>query len=1434
MMKKLLSMLLVVAMLLSVLPMGVFAEDTGAADDASDVTDAADAEEEEVLISISADGRTATAEASGDGLVLTAIYDRGGKRMIAYAKGSTVTLPDDVASDGECLARAFLLEEDTLIPVCKYAQVSMGELKKVDGGDDNTEPTEPDETEPGNHITAEMKNGALWVGGSGTLDSTVTWPMTIDLVAVNEIVIDPSATFESVEAGAFDSFANLTTLDIGGVKKIGEGAFLANTKLTKVTIQSGKLKSIGANAFALESLAGSAVSFEGTEAQWKEIGAPTGAFLDTTVIRFNDGETKGTIPSGTNSYETEEPAEDPIEETTVPAEVEDATDETTQDDMTLEEAAQAGFMVLPEGAEVTEEAALEEMKAFSGKTTGKNADRTTTFTGLMPGQPYQIVVTKLTGAPVEDPAALSQMVDEANLIYTSQKVAGTEGSLSFTYEVTTHEDVLVQLYGLANKRSIHLYAADGSDLDETMGENGTVANLTLKLNTDGVYQLRAEVTPKQWAGSLKWDVSPKGILDVDDNGNLTPITHGTAYVKATVKHGTYEFSATCRVLVMNEEAQELTDVVLISTNAALELYKTSGVQLRIHPQVGDKATTQSANEANAIATYDAENGEALGHLIQSAEFGSKDKNGDIVPNDTMNELFDLEVMDDWTLRLIPTDYAVENPGKVKSSYKSKIVLYTADQELVTAETLNLSVKKTLPKLTASQLVINGFYDDKPYTPTITGATITGIYMDYDHENSWPAWLDIDEGGSGQLYVNPDVTTKTANAKVYLSVETKEWAIPASVQLPVKLVYQTPAIKLSPSGITISQYESSGVDVKLVSQDKTLDLKALGVTGASVSNSRLEYEYDADNYKLTIYPSDAAYVSSFKTNVYVSIEGSSKKVSLPLSVNIKAPEMKLSKTNVTLNTLYGDNADLDINMTPADAAVPELDPDEAYGINGIKVTRLIGKNYRDVTENGELDVVFDRDNEMVSIATTVNTVPGATYRVTLKPMGMKAVTVSVKALSNKTKPTVKLKATGSLDLTYYKKGIKLTETFKNMTGDVDIEYKVRKNNGKEEDFFNYFQDEKNSNGEYVLLENAAVTAGDRLTIIVYAKVDGEDACSANINLTVKRTVVNVRLGKSTLTLNKDAAQTLKVSYTISPSGDGVRLADDLIFTYSVQNAVNVEVDKDNQVLLISAGDAAVYGKTYKLTVKAASNGRTSSMNVQISNKTNSKVRVSASTSGTIDPTRDSTKVYVKYSASNFNFVDAVDKNGDPVYPDVTVWASANGRTDWEDVSDLFEIRPSTSRTSTYSILKLPESVLDADLKYQVRVTLKEEDAENLTVTPASAVLKVKAGSCSVKADRTVTVYKSDLKAGHKFQLTSSDKKLNSVENVTIADKTLATMYNIESLGDGWFELRPSGANTQKIKSTSIKLNVFVRGMEIRYNTKGEAIPNGTVTLKLTVK
>lgn len=75
------------------------------------------------------------------------------------------------------------------------------------------------------------------------------------------------------------------------------------------------------------------------------------------------------------------------------------------------------------------------------------------------------------------------------------------------------------------------------------------------------------------------------------------------------------------MLVVNEKAQELSDVTLISTNAALELYKTSGFQLRIHPQLGNKASTYAYDADEDDETV--ETVEALGHLIQSAEFGPR-------------------------------------------------------------------------------------------------------------------------------------------------------------------------------------------------------------------------------------------------------------------------------------------------------------------------------------------------------------------------------------------------------------------------------------------------------------------------------------------------------------------------------------------------------------------------------------------------------------------------------------------------------------------------------------------------------------------------------------------------------------------------------------------------------------------------------------------
>ena len=1491
MMKKLLSVLLVMAMLLSVLPMGAFADggkavvfaDGDASVDGGDTGDAGTGDDtpavEAVSVTINADedNRGASASASADGLVLMAIYDRGGSRMIAYRVGTSVSVDEDYISadmeyEGECVARAFLLEPDTLIPMCEYAQVSLGELKN----NTTDETTEPTKTEGSNTVTAELKAGALYVGGFGKLDADIVWPENLDMSGVKKIVIDPNADFDSVDASAFQSFPNLTTLDIGGVKEIEEDAFAANSKLTQVTIRLGKLERIGDGAFAVEALAvnKTTVIFDGTKADWDNLGAPIGAFLSGTHIRLKDASIViGNASEENAEQETEETVvEEPTAETPAAAEEDtqldaeedvqkNTEDETVQEQLTLEDAAKAGYYVAPEGAAMTEDAALEEMAAFTGKTTGKQAKTTSTFTGLMPGQPYQLVVSKATYAPTTDNPSLEEMVREDAIVYTNQATAGTSGSLSFTYEVTTREDILVQLYGLANKRTVTLRAADGSVLEpsDMVDEDGNpIVNLTLKLSeADKDYTLKADVEPVQWQDLVEWSSSKPSVVTVED-GKLTPVNAGTAYIKATVKNGVYAFSATCRVLVIDDASQELTDVALQTTSATTELYRTEGTTIKLFPEIGDKVLTQ-------IATYDAEEDEdtdtgdeALGHLIQEAKFASKDKNGDIVLNDTMNKLFTLEVVDDWTLRLIPTDYAVENPSEVKSKYVSQIVLTVKDdskedtdsREILTAKSLTLNIKKTLPKLTASALTINGFYDEKAYQMDIKGATVTGVYTEEAHAGSWPAWLDLDEGSEGQFYVNNDVTTKSATAKVYLSVETKEWAIPATVQATVKLMYKAPSVKLSSTGVTLSTVKSTGVKLKLISQDRSLSLKGLGVEDVVLRDDEdriLISGYDEETGEFTVWPTDEITLGSFKTSLTVTIKDTHRTISLPLTVTAKKAEMKLSKTSLSMNTRYADTAVLKMSMSLKDAQLLDI-------VGTPEIQRLVGKNY--VTEvdgvsvQNELGAEIDEEKGTLTITTGSATVPSATYRVIIKPYGQKAITVSVKTLAKKTLASMTLKATGTLDLTYPDKGIKLTQTFRNIIFDKDVVYKVRKNNDPEKSFETFFEDKKD-NGCYTLKDGvdeegkALVKAGDKLTITAYAYTgenQAETACSASVNLTVKRTPVNMRLSKATLTMNKAADQTLRVSYSYSPSGSNVKKNDTPDIQYSEEGVVTAVADKDSQTLEITLGEKAKEGKTYKIYVRATPADKAATLNVQVASLRNSTVKITASTSGTIDPIRDTSKVTLRYSASNYNFADAVAKDGDVLEPEIKIYASEDGKTYDEDheVTDLFKIVRDTKRTGQYTITKLPEASLNTTLRYNVLVGLKKAEMGNLTegqVTVAKPTMKVAPGKCSVKTDRTVTIYKGDPTANtYRFKITGTDKNLNNVEKVTVADKTMASIYEIVHLGEGYFELRVynTAGFATKAKSGSLKLNVFVRGMDIRTNSKGEEIPNGTVTLKLTVK
>lgn len=1302
MMKKCLSLLLVLAMLLSVCPMGVFAE----GDNELPIVPPGDTEGAADALNLNAADDGSRASADGDGLVLVAIYDRDGKRMLASEVGegnASVELGEDVIPDeGKGYARAFLLEAETLIPL------AMAEREVTFPAADDDQPEET---------------------------------MGLDAAEPTEETTEP--TEETTE--------------------------------------------------------------------------PT--------------------EEATEAPEETEAAEEPTEEAT----------EAPEEELTTGEAAQEGYYVAPEGAQMEEVPVLEEMAAFSGKTVNKGEQtRTTTFSGLMPGELYFFAVSKTTGSPDD----IADVVAPENLVYADAKEALSDGTLTFeNYQLTTGEAVIVQLYGYSNVRSIRFKDLLESDDDEpVVDEDGnTVRNLTLQVGES--YDLGVLVEPEEWGDSVIWSTTNSKVASLEEDvkgieNTVTAGTPGIAYVKATATHGAYTISATCRVRVVNLETEHITDVELRDTSVTTELYRTEGTLISVFPEFSQrKASTQSA--------FNAGEGNADGHLIKLARFGTDLKQGDknydkeVAAADKMNELFDLEVVDDWTLRLVPTQYAVENPGEVVSKYSSKIALYPQEGEgendegemvpycsrIVTSKVLTVNVKKSTPKLTADSIQINSFYDEKSYKINVKGATVVGI-GEADGK-TLPDWLDLSENE-----LTPAVVDKNAHSgTVYLSVETKEWAIPAEVKVSVSMRYTAPALRLSAKTVTLASFGSKGTTIQLLSQDRSKkleDMYILGVTASGQLDSGDKYDPETGKWELVLTPTGEE-LTNGTVNFEVSFEDASNTLVLPLQIKTVTPKLHLEKTSVTMNTKVGDTAKIKLYMTPSDAELP--DDLEAY------VTDTRNRKQEDLDsfiQLNEPEITYDDENGCAYLTVTTDAAAYESgYRVHITTdeehiLKNDLAVLSVKPLARSTNPSVTLRASGTLDLSYPYKGLTLTRTYRNMVAPEEEGF-ILKINGKEvSDFGDYFHagdpdsDEKEDAKYYYVNGDADLKKGDKLEILAVGIVDGDTVCtSGKVTLTVKRTPVNIRFASSSVTLNKAMEEEAEIAFTYSPSGKDVKKEEEPIIKVTNNRGIPAEdvlavTMEDGKLVIVPDYGTVAYGDIYKITMRNSESDNAAALTVKIATEKNSNVAYTTTVSGTLDPTRDASRVTVKYTVRNFADTEPVVKITDTFTR--------------EDVTGLFDIVQNEKNLSQFFVTKKPASVLDPSHKYTVVADYADRDEldDGSLITAKAAVLKVAAGKSTVKADRTVTIYKKDPNATYKFAVTSSDKKLNNVERLTIKDSKLQGVYEIVNLGDGNFEIYVKANSLEKVKAGSLTLNYFVRGMAVQYDRKGNEVPNGTLNLKLTVK
>lgn len=392
-------------------------------------------------------------------------------------------------------------------------------------------------------------------------------------------------------------------------------------------------------------------------------------------------------------------------------------------------------------------------------------------------------------------------------------------------------------------------------------------------------------TPAEIEDSLIWSVEPGGesVISVDNSGNVTAKAEGTAYVLATITDGRAVRSDRCRVDV--SEPLVIDGVQLSTQKLNVELLSTDysqlGILLRLPQNYSVKSDTAgAAPEKRSVAITDA-------RFTDSA----------------MEQLFSLIPVDDRTVALVPTDYAVQNPGSVSAKYTGTVTV-TVKGEEYTSEALTLTVKKTKPKLKATVESFNSYYPGQTRPINVTGADMTEVKLNTNVRNPIPEWLELSDG---VLRLTDRAPSKSVSGKVQLLIQTRQWRTPVAVSVSVKNTYKPLALKLQRSRINLN----AGIgDTAILTLTHNLPGYTPEQFSYRILNSQ-KVDVTASNLLAVTFEEGAVRIETTGTTpvdevlrLYISADGS-KEVQLQINTVGNVPTAKL-KTSGSIDLSFPEN------------------------------------------------------------------------------------------------------------------------------------------------------------------------------------------------------------------------------------------------------------------------------------------------------------------------------------------------------------------------------------------------------------------------------------------------------------------------------------------------------------------------------------------------
>ena len=772
--------------------------------------------------------------------------------------------------------------------------------------------------------------------------------------------------------------------------------------------------------------------------------------------------------------------------------------------------------VAPAGASMEEVYTADDVAVFSGKDTVSGEKHTVKFTGLAPGyeglyneEPYVLIVSAAPG-------------DLANLQYIDYGYADAKGQLTMTYIPKVSGNYTVQLYGPQGTETQPALNQDYVTLE--LGQSFTLEVLNAE-NCRASFGLGSENQDIVSVGEI-----PGRSTTVEITARNVGVTQVLCLV-ADWNTGVQK-ELTCTVEVVNKPA--VLEAHLMDTKATKELFSATD-----NPRIYISLTKENQPVISSEDDGDAPSNETT--IIKSARFA----------NEELNDYFDLRPVDDRTLEIVSD--LPEDISKVQTSYVSAIQVLAGEntEYLTTPETLKLTVKKSMPKVSAKAVTINAWnpgvdvpvlFDQDAQVWDLWSESEQlleqlGITASYGEKNDYNLVLHTDG-------LRPDTPKQTL--KIYPSVVLEGWIIGWGEPVTVNIINKPVTAKLSTGKLTLSSVNSKGADMKLV-PPKGHSIQDLGIRNVSLDSENYKLD-DIDlatgSFHLTpIVQEGEPYANPVpgKINILVTyFNGVTDE--LPLTVTTKAPTIKPKKTSFSFLNGVMDVQGAAVTVSPADYDLSVFDPDDedcplstgTYLLDPENPSKImmVASGFIVTGDDSDAEYLAGAGVDALGITANSDGYVGSVKLTFDRIPGVKPITVTVKFTKNT--PTMSLKVNGTIDSSKANK-VTLTTTVKNMNErmvfgeDENVQITLLDPKGNVVDPGAYVVDVPSSDSPDTLLLYRRPEMSGRLedgtyTVQVTRKVysmfdeDNPIVLTASAKLKVKNTTASMKLSKTKVTLN----------------------------------------------------------------------------------------------------------------------------------------------------------------------------------------------------------------------------------------------------------------------------------------------------------------------------